>query len=165
MGDGRSGIPREEQPRLSASTQQGSSPPCGGCSRLPWQVCFLSSGQLEDADGAGEAAEHWEPQREMGHRGGCILPRGGEPVPFCGEDSVSNWFCPRHFCSRKITYLWTKPPNYDTSGVTKVGGWEELRGGMFMGRKGSSAYPSIHQSKGALSGLLPASAWLKVQSR
>lgn len=49
-----------------------------------------------------------------------ILPPG-EPVPLCGKDSVSNWFCPRHFCSRKIT-IFNQPPNHDTSGVIKVGG-------------------------------------------
>lgn len=49
-----------------------------------------------------------------------ILPPG-EPVPLCGKDSVSKWFCPRHFCSRKIT-IFNQPPNHDTSGVIKVGG-------------------------------------------
>lgn len=62
-----------------------------------------------------------------------ILPPG-EPVPLCGKDSVSNWFCPRHFCSRKIT-IFNQPPNHDTSGVIKVGGWVELRRTVLMGRK------------------------------
>lgn len=48
--------------------------------------------------------------------------------------------------------------------LIKVGGQEGLRW-VLTGKKGSSTYPSTHQSKGVPANLLPASAWLKVRSR
>lgn len=77
---------------------------------------FLRTGQPGRVGGA---AEHRKAQQEMGTE--AAHPATGEPVPLSGKDSVSNWFCPRHFCSRKIT-IFNQTPKHDTSGVIKVGG-------------------------------------------
>lgn len=77
---------------------------------------YLRTGQPEGRQGGWVGPLSTEAQQEMGSS-----PAAGEPVPLCGKDSVSNWFCPRHFCSRKIT-IFNQPPNYDTSGIIKVGG-------------------------------------------
>lgn len=122
------GFPEEkEKSHLSTSTRQAGQygPQSKGGSR-PLLENWAAWGQT---GWVGGAAEHSEAQQEMGSS-----PAAGEPVPLCGKDSVSNWFCPRHFCSRKIT-IFNQPPNYDTSGIIKVGGWVELRGPVLMGRR------------------------------
>lgn len=60
---------------------------------MPLPESFLRSGQPKEQTGR---------EGEAGTGMGTSCPLG-EPVPFCCKDSVSNWFCPRHFCSRKIT--------------------------------------------------------------
>lgn len=95
MVDGPSGIPRGEEttPPIAHAT---------AAQALAWQQ--------QQAASADQLLEKWAAQGQTGRAGeagtGGEWARPapwGEPVPFRGKDSVSNWFCPRHFCSRKIT--------------------------------------------------------------
>lgn len=125
----------EKQPHLSASTQ-GSSPLCGGCRGLPLQVSFLRSGQPEDTQvGRARLLSTGSLNRRGGTGVGTSCPLG-QPVPFCGKDSVSKWFCPRHFCSRKITIFESNHPTMILLELQKLvaeRNWEERCSG---GEKG-----------------------------
>lgn len=119
----------KEKSHLSTSTRQGSMALRVKAGADP----FLRTGQPEGRRvGWVGLLSVQRLNRRWAQRQHILPPR--EPVPLCGKDSVSNWFCPRHFCSRKIT-IFNQPPNHDTSGVIKVGGWVELRGTVLMGRK------------------------------
>lgn len=79
-------------------------------SHMQQQAAQALAWQQQQAASADQLLEKWAAQGQTGRAGeagtGGEWARPapwGEPVPFRGKDSVSNWFCPRHFCSRKIT--------------------------------------------------------------
>lgn len=106
MADGGSGIPRgkgaESYPFPGAFNRVGGRPgvaAAAGCLCRWFLEKWVARGH---AGRVGEAVAIWKPHQEPGHTLPPPSGEGGEPAHSVA-DSVSNWFCPRHFCSRKIT--------------------------------------------------------------
>lgn len=104
----------------------------GGGAHLP---VLLRQGRAS-ADWLLQSVAQWTQAGAGGLGAGQARPTSwGEPVPSRGKGSVSNWFCPRRFCSRKITICESDRPTVTSPKP------EGARGEPW-GRQGSFASPS-----------------------